>query len=366
MRRRVLLVNLDFRDVVYSHLWGQAVLDACARRSFLADVVAVNPLVGRDVAAELGVPRSAVELRTDGTVVYLDKPDDTTALTVIRGLLEQNRYLTLFLNCDAPLLRHLIIDYERELAGALWVIYDRHLHLDMPAPDQGGRLRERIRAWDMHLYTLQEIAAGLTHSAEGIIGRFEQLGFSGARIHVQKWPLDDEFFAPQPDAAPTEGLTLFSGGDSGRDYATLFEAIRGMPVQLRLCAGNYPTPVPPNVTVLPRLPLYRFRDEVARAAVVVVPVTGQPVVSGITVIAMAKMLGKPVIAADNRVVRLHIQSQGDGGYLTQTGNPVLLRWLLRLLIESPAERARLASEGRAQAVRDCSLRNFAERMLELQ
>jgi len=109
-----------------------------------------------------------------------------------------------------------------------------------------------------------------------------------------------------------------------------------------------------------------LRDEIARATVVVVPVTGEPVVSGITVIAMAKMMGKPVIASDNRVVRMHIRSQGDGGYLTQTGNVVLLRALLNVLIESSAERERLAHEARAQAVRALSLKGFVHRMLELQ
>src|SRR5262249_25030705 len=155
---------------------------------------------------------------------------------------------------------------------------------------------------------------------------------SGHRLRFQQWPLDDDFFAPRQ--APSDCFVVFSGGDSGRDYATLFEAVRGLPVQVRLCSGGYPTPLPPNVTVLPRLPLHRFRDEVGAATVVVVPLTGEPVVSGITVIAIAKMMGKAVIASDNPIVRLHIPSQGDGGYLTQTGNPALLRTLLNGLLES--------------------------------
>jgi glycosyltransferase involved in cell wall biosynthesis len=135
-------------------------------------------------------------------------------------------------------------------------------------------------------------------------------------------------------------------------------------VQLRLCAGNYPKPIPANVTILPRLPLHAFRDEVARASVVVVPLTGSPPVSGITVIAMAKMMGKPVIASDNRVVRIQIRSQGEGGYLAQVGNPVLMRSLLTALMESPTERERLSREARAQAVRDLSMNAFIDRMLD--
>ena len=36
-QRRALLVNLDFRDFVYSHLWGRAVVDGCTRRNTAAD-----------------------------------------------------------------------------------------------------------------------------------------------------------------------------------------------------------------------------------------------------------------------------------------------------------------------------------------
>jgi hypothetical protein len=364
-KRRVLLVNLDFRDVVYSHLWGNAVLAGCARRDCAVDLVAVNPFAGRDVAAELGVERETLAIQIDGTVTYLDTPDASQARSVIGQLLGRHHYENLILNCDAPLFVHLMVDRERELAGTQWLVYDRHLHIDLRAQGQETHLRDRILASDMHVYMIREIAtdAEVSVSADGTIDLLSRLGLTADRLHLQQWPLDDAFFAPQPDAASKDTFVIFSGGDSGRDYATLFAAIRDLPVQLRLCAASYPTPVPPNVTILPRLPLHRFRDEVARATVVVLPLTGKPPVSGITVIAMAKMMGKPVIASDNRVVRIHIPSQGDGGYLSQAGNPALLHSLLAGLIESPAERERLAQEGRAQAVRDLSLRGFVERML---
>jgi glycosyltransferase involved in cell wall biosynthesis len=374
-RRRVLLVNLDFRDVVYSHLWGRAVLAGCMRRGFAVDMVAVNPVAGRDLAAELGVPRSALDVHGAEGVVYVDQPDESRYRCVIGQLLDRGHYNTLILNCDAALFVHLMVDRARDFDNTQWLVYDRHLHIDLRAHDRDTHLRDRMTASGMHLYTIEEIAtAGVSFGVEReivpnqetIIRSFQRLGLTPERLHVQQWPLDDDFFAPQPDAAPKDAFVVFTGGDSGRDYGTLFEAIGGLPIQLRLCARNYPTPVPANVTILPRLALHQFRDEVARATLVVVPLTGEPPASGITVIAMAKMLGKPVVASDNRVVRLQIRSQGEGGYLTQTGNAALLRSLLTGLIASPAERERLGREGRAQAVRDCSLKAFAERMLELQ
>ncbi len=369
MRRRVLLVNLDFRDFVYSYLWGRAVVDGCARRNFAVDLVAVNPFAGRDLAAELGVSPSALDIHIGGTAVYLDNPDESQARSATGRLLDRQHYDAVILNCDASLFIHLMVDREKDLAHALWLVYDRHLHLDLPAHRGDAHLRDRMIGSGMHLFAIREIATGSVPPPDGyreghtgLIRTFRRLGLTPESLHLQLWPLDDEFFAPQPEAAPADGFTIFSGGDSGRDYATLFEAIRGLPVQLRLCASNYPAPVPPNVTVLPRLLLYQFRDEVARATAVVVPLAGHPPVCGITVIAMAKMLGKAVIASDNPVVRMHIRSHGDGGYLAPLHDAAALRALLVRLVESPAERERLGREARAQAARDLSLKAFVERM----
>ena len=261
-----------------------------------------------------------------------------------------------------------MVDRERELAGTRWLVYDRHLHVDLRAHDRDAHLRERIIASGMHLFAIQEIATGADARSDprtraASCDRSNGSGSPRKRSisNSGHWTMRSLRHSPTP--SPTDAAVVFSGGDSGRDYATLFEAIRGLPVQLRLCAGTYPTPVPPNVTVLPRLALHQFRDEVARATVVVVPLTGQPPVSGITVIAMAKMMGKPVIASDNPVVRMHIPSHGDGGYLTPIGDAASLRALLTQLIESPAERERLGREARAQAAGQLSLKAFVDRLL---
>ncbi len=426
-RRPLLFVNLDFQDFIYSHLWGRAVVDACAQRKLAVDMVTVNPFVfgKRDLAVELGVSQSAIELPANAAVVYVDQPDESHFRSVIDALLDRHRYDTLILNCEAALFLHLIIDREQDLAGARWLVYDRHLHVDLRAHEGDPHLRQRMIASGMHLFILKEIATGsgdegaaiqsirrlrdrvvaagsnvaasqqggnvlvrslkrlrgrvlgsgaqlLTNPAVaesldyegGIVRSFKNLGLTTANIHLQPWPLDDVFFAPQPAAAREDAFVIFSGGDSGRDYATLFEAIEGLPVQLRLCAHKTPTPVPANVTILPRLFLHEFRDEIARATAVVVPLTGSPPVSGITVIAMAQMMGRPVIASDNPVVRMHIPSHGSTGYLTPLRDAATLHAQLCRLIDSPAERERLGRQARARAASDLSLKAFVERMLD--
>jgi len=403
--RRALLINLDFRDFVYSHQWGQAVLDGCVARGLAVDVVAVDPFARRNLAAELGVPDAAVAPRGAASVTYLERADAARECAVIDELLARGRYDTLIVNCDAPLFVHLMLRHSEGLGAARWLIYDRHLHIDLRAHDQDATLRARMVASRLQLFAIEEIVTGTgprpgqrdsalsrqlaqlrnrLRAALGtrapawladatdppverdhrLIASFRRLGLTAQTIHLQKWPLDDDYFAPQPTAPAAVPPVLFSGGDSGRDYATLFAAVQGLPLQLRLCAERPPAPRPDNVTVLPRLALHQFRDEVARASAVVVPLSGQPPVSGITVIAMARMMQRPVIATENAVVRMHIRWQGDGGFLTPPGDARALRARLERLLRHPAEAAGVAARGRAQAAQDLSLRGLVARMLD--
>ena len=402
---RALLINLDFRDFVYSYLWERAVLAACQRRQLPVDLIAVHPSARRGLAEELGMPRGAVESRAAATTIFIEQPDEARSRAVIDQLLAEQRYDTLILNCEAALFIHLMMERGDAFRGARWLVYDRHLHVDLRAHDGDAALRDRMVASRMQLFTIEEIATGAgpppgqrervfdrwrehlrnrltaaglgwlavsplfpAHGAgaardERVIGSFARLGLTADPIHLQPWPMDDDFFAAPPRRAAHGECVLFSGGDSGRDYAALFSAIDGLPLQLRLCANRYPTPLPANVTILPRLALHQFRDEMAQADITVVPLSGQPPVSGITVIAMARMLARPVVASESAVVRMHIRWPGDGGLLCPIGDAAALRAQLLKLVQSAAERNRLGDLGRARASGTLSLRAFAERML---
>ncbi len=370
---RALVLNLDFRDVVYSFQWERAVTAAILRRGLVVDTVTVHPFAGRDLAIELGVERSELAPQGSGTTTYVERADHAHERAIVDRHFQQHRYQIVVLNCSGQLFAHLVAEHREYLQPYPVRVYDRHLHLDLQDPSLASRLEGTLADWGhLHIYSIEEIASpGILTSRQmresqdndaTFLGAFRRLGLHPHHLHFQQWPLDDAFFAPRASGTPAKDFVLFSGGDSGRDYGTLFAAIEDLPVQLRLCANQYPSRVPKNVTILPRLPLHRFRDEIAGASLVVVPLTGHPPVSGITVVAMAKMLGKAVIASDNAIVRLQIPSQGNGGYLAQAGNPTLLRTLIRALLDSPQERERLECEGRQQAARDLSLQYFAEHM----
>src|SRR5262249_9184042 len=155
---RALLINLDFQDFVYSYLWGRALLRACARRQLLTDVVTVHPSSGRDLAGELGMSPSSLVAADAATTCFLERPDESLARALVGKLLERQRYDVLILNCQADLFMHLVIDREQELANTRWLVYDRHLHIDLRAHESNVILRDRMQASGMQLFTLQEIA----------------------------------------------------------------------------------------------------------------------------------------------------------------------------------------------------------------
>ena len=177
--------------------------------------------------------------------------------------------------------------------------------------------------------------------------------------------MDEAFFGPIPTDPPRPSrITIFSGGDTGRDYNILFEAVNDLPVTVRLAASAPATAIPLNVELLPRLRLHEFRNEMARADIVVVPLIGEPEVAGVTVVAMARMLGKPVIATDLPVSHLHITSPGDDGLLVPKRDARALRAAIQSLLADPAKRAALGDAARLGAMRDLTPLGLVKRMLE--
>jgi glycosyltransferase involved in cell wall biosynthesis len=378
--QRALLINIDPRDFIYSWFFGNAVQKACARRRIPVDVLSANPFAGRDIGGELGMPRTAFDVTADGAIRYVDDENLDRAKAALDRLLGREPYSLVIVNCEAPLFMHLVRDRWPALWAARWLIYDRHLHEGLGQRVDDPEVPPRVTSAGMHVFALNETPATLERlKAEGTVmdagatvRKLLRLGFAPQRIHPQAWPVDDEFFRPPPSVASSSEFVVFSGGDSWRDYETLFEAVRGLPIKVRLVTANRWPSIPDNVALLPRLAFHAFRDEVLRASAIVVPVvkqppasvtTGHPPAAGITVVAMARMLGRTVIASDSANTRQHIPIDGEGGILVPPGDAGALRQALTRLIENPSECERLGKTAREQAASELSLTGFVDRML---
>lgn len=137
---------------------------------------------------------------------------------------------------------------------------------------------------------------------------------------------------------------VVTAGKSGRDYATLFEAIKGVDAELRvICdfAGVLPdTADGHRITILSKCYGENYLRELVRAAVVVVPLAVDDISAGQMVMIQAMGLGKAVIVSDTPTIRDYVGDRYDA-WLVPCGEVPAMRDAIRALLSDPALRERL-------------------------
>jgi glycosyltransferase involved in cell wall biosynthesis len=178
-------------------------------------------------------------------------------------------------------------------------------------------------------------------------------------------PADGEL---DPSAAERDAGYVFAGGGTGRDFASLIEALRDTDVPLRIVTFTPRTlgwsgPLPSNVEVEWQLPLPAFLKRMASARAVVVPLRDPLSDFGQTTLVQALALGKPLVAtrAPGTVDYVH---HGRQGLLVEAGDVAGYRdAVLRLYVDEALRRTcrRYALE----QARRSSYAAFAEGVTEL-
>jgi hypothetical protein len=341
---RALVVNVDPDDFTYSFQFGQSVERRCVERGWRVDRIAIDPTDGRDLTWELGGPIPPPI--ADGTETLARSADDPCLAGALRRLASR-RYSAVVANVRPRLFYDLL---AAGLLRAPTLVWDRHLHDGLDAE------RERRGVAPSELQSLPITAWGL----QGMTGRELNLSLvqaGVARGAGRPWPLDLEFFrskvAPQPDR-------VFAGGDSGRDWPLFVEAIRGLPATVNLVTANAPASLPPNVQLERRLPLWRFRDALAAAAVTAIPlVSGKA--AGVTVLPMAMALGVAIVATRTLWVEQYV-SDGEEALLVPPDDPDAFRAALVRLMQDADLRARLVANARRRVAALCDLEAFTREM----
>lgn len=178
------------------------------------------------------------------------------------------------------------------------------------------------------------------------------------RLVLLRESVDQQFFRPDAPTAPLPAEILsdepyiYSSGLELRDYETLIEAVRNLPVQLVISAGSpwsHHTfargveTLPPNVHVSSfsasqRRTLYRG------AAFVVVPVLPTLQAAGITVLIEAWAMGKAVIAS-RTVGLMDYVIDGVNALSVPPSDPAALRERIRFLLDRPEVAEQLGQAG---------------------
>jgi glycosyltransferase involved in cell wall biosynthesis len=139
-------------------------------------------------------------------------------------------------------------------------------------------------------------------------------------------------------------------GDNSRDYDTLIEAVKDMPLRLKIITNmrlrkNHHC----NIETRPWLQPVLLREEYARARFVVVPLHDVPSASGATALLEAMAMGKAVIVSDSRGIRDFVKD-GQDAVVVRSGDAGLLRQAILRLDSDAEERKRIGLLARRAVV----------------
>lgn len=149
---------------------------------------------------------------------------------------------------------------------------------------------------------------------------------------------------PWPDYASYMALDhqgddfIFSAGRSHRDYHTLIESVRGLPVRVIINARKFnitESSLPDNVIVNPFLPFADFLNLVKRAKFLVVPLYEAKHASGESFMMTGMSMGKAVIATETYSTA-ELITPGVDGLLVRPRDPVQMRQAIEFLLQNPA------------------------------
>jgi glycosyltransferase involved in cell wall biosynthesis len=190
----------------------------------------------------------------------------------------------------------------------------------------------------------------------------QRLGVPPEKFHVEPTPVDDAFWRPLERAEEDQ---ICAVGWEERDYATLIEAVRGLPVQLELAVGTISLPDSPDLSrrmspsgrddseeaALPAnvhltsCSAPELRELYARSRFVVVPLNEVEFDAGGTALTEAMAMGKAVVTTRNPALA-DLFEDGEAGLFVAPRDPEALREAIARLLASPAEAARMGRAGR--------------------
>jgi len=195
----------------------------------------------------------------------------------------------------------------------------------------------------------------------------DKLGLPAAKVERLYYHADQQFFRPQGTALEPD--LICAAGQLLRDYDTLVDAVRALPVRVQIAAGSpwierplQPRSALPDNVTWGRLNRFELRGLYARSAIAVVPILQNHYQTGIATILEMMAMGKCVIAT-----RTHGQTDtivdGVTGVYVPPGDPPALRRAIERMVADPEGAARMGAEARKFIESRASLDLFVERLV---
>lgn len=233
---------------------------------------------------------------------------------------------------------------------------------------RGSRIEALRRAY--YAWVLRHVDVAIVHSRLEVDGYRALFPRVATRFAYVPFGLNvdgrEALIAEAATLAPRAPV-LVAAGKSGRDYATLFQAVQGLNVELRvICDHLAAVPPPPpgaRITVLGDCHGNAYLREIAGASIVIVPLAVSDISAGQMVIVQAKALARPLIITDTPTTRDYA-ANGHDALLVPLADAGAMRAAITTLLGDDALRARLASNAAASYAHDNGTHAFFTALLD--
>ena len=160
---------------------------------------------------------------------------------------------------------------------------------------------------------------------------------------------------------------VLAAGRSGRDYRTLFEAIRGRDIQLRVVCDSSDAleglDAPPNVVVLRACYGSAYLSELAGASIVAVPLAVDNISAGQMVMLQALAFGKPVVVTRTPTIEEYV-ADNEQAVLVPRGDAAAMRSAIESLLASPERMDAMGQAGLRTFEEKFSMRSYVRNVLK--
>lgn len=190
------------------------------------------------------------------------------------------------------------------------------------------------------------------------------LGLEAGRVHVIRFGVDADYFAPIPYAEAVPGTVFSVGDDRMRDHATLIDAVARVRTRLprtRLeLATTLRVDVPPELGIVHRRRMdSAVRECYGRASVVAVALKPTRVGSGLTVLVEAMASGRPVVVTANPGLEAYVED-GVTGLFVPPGDPDAMAAAVEELLRDPQRAEEMGHAGRRRVEENFTSAHFAD------
>lgn len=200
------------------------------------------------------------------------------------------------------------------------------------------------------------------------------IGAPEEKVHLIHYSIDQQFYTNKGEATPDSNMIMSIGEPRSRDYETLIEASKDLPVTLEIAASGHwyarekssmmPENLPGNVSIVKRLPKKELRDMYSRARFVVLPIKDVVFSAGATSILESSSMEKAFIVTRSRGIMDYV-IDGETGIVVEPGDVEGMREAMEFLLANPDEARRLGQNARQRIEEELNLETYVGKIASL-